>query len=84
MNKYEVVGSELKIQNVFEEIEQRDYFCFYDYEYKLDVTLQKTIFSKTTDLKEGLVQSYLWYKNHKDEVNKRDYIGFITTNISQF
>ena len=26
----------------------------------------------------------LWYKNHKDEVNKRDYIRFITTNISQF
>ena len=26
----------------------------------------------------------LWYKNHKDEVNKRNYIGFITTNISQF
>ena len=26
----------------------------------------------------------LWYKNHKDEVNKRNYIGFITTSISQF
>jgi len=39
--------------------------------------LQKSIFPNTTDLKEGLKQSYLWYKENKDKVNKRDYFGFI-------
>jgi len=39
--------------------------------------LQKSVFPKTTDLKEGLKQSYLWYKENKDKVNKRDYFGFI-------
>ena len=74
---YEVVGADLSVQNVYAQIEQRNYFSFYDYEYALDVSLQKSIFPKTTDLKEGLKQSYLWYKENKDKVNKRDYFGFI-------
>ena len=74
---YEVVGADLKVQNVYAQIEQRNYFSFYDYEYALDVSLQKSVFPKTTDLKEGLKQSYLWYKENKDKVNKRDYFGFI-------
>jgi dTDP-D-glucose 4,6-dehydratase len=74
---YEVVGADLKVQNVYAQIEQRNYFSFYDYEYALDVSLQKSIFPNTTDLKEGLRQSYLWYKENKDKVNKRDYFGFI-------
>ena len=78
---YEVVGTELKIQNVYENILQKNYFCFYDYEYELDVSLQKKLMAETTDLKEGLRQSYLWYKENKDKVNKRNYIEFIETNI---
>ena len=74
---YEVVGKDLKVQKVYAQIEQRNYFSFYDYEYALDVFLQKSVFPKTTDLKEGLKQSYLWYKENKDKVNKRDYFGFI-------
>ena len=41
------------------------------------MSLQKSVFPNTTDLKEGLKQSYLWYKENKDKVNKRDYFGFI-------
>ena len=78
---YEVVETELKIQNVYENILQKNYFCFYDYEYELDVSLQKKLMAETTDLKEGLRQSYLWYKENKDKVNKRNYIEFIETNI---
>ena len=64
-------------QLFYAQIEQRNYFSFYDYEYALDVSLQKSVFPKTTDLKEGLKQSYLWYKENKDKVNNRDYFGFI-------
>ena len=66
-----------KFVNVNKEINQRNYFCFYDYEYYLDVTKQKSLLVKTTDFKLGLQKSYEWYKNNKEKVNRKNYFEFI-------
>ena len=74
---YDVVGAPLNIVNVDESIEQRKYFSFYDYEYKLDVSRQKTLLNETMDLRDGLQGAYEWYKNNKGEVRRKDFIVFI-------
>lgn len=74
---YDVVGAPLEIVNVDESIEQRKYFSFYDYEYKLDVSRQKTLLNETMDLRDGLQGAYEWYKNNKGEVRRKDFIVFI-------
>ena len=74
---YDVVGAPLNIVNVGGAVEQRKYFCFYDYEYKLDVSRQKILLDKTTDLCVGLRGAYEWYKNNKGEVRRKDFIVFI-------
>lgn len=74
---YEVVGKNVEFVNVNKEINQRNYFCFYDYEYYLDVTKQKSLLVKTTDFKLGLQKSYEWYKNNKEKVNRKNYFEFI-------
>jgi dTDP-glucose 4,6-dehydratase len=49
---YQVVGKNLEVVSVSKNISQRNYFCFYDYEYYLDVTKQKSILENTTSLKD--------------------------------
>lgn len=43
--------------NVYEDIEQRTYFSFYNYEYYLDVKRQSAIYPETISLDEGLQES---------------------------
>lgn len=78
---YEVVGEKLEVINVSKEIPQRNYFPFYAYEYYLDVTKQKSLLNKTTNLKIGLEKSYQWYKNNKDKVNRKNYFDFIDNEL---
>ena len=63
--------------NVYEDIEQRNYFSFYDYEYMLDVTKQFDIMPEVKPLAEGLKESFEWYKNHQDQVSKKPYLDYI-------
>lgn len=74
---YDVVGAPLNIVNVDGAVEQRKYFSFYDYEYKLDVSRQKALLNETMDLRDGLQGAYEWYKNNKGEVRRKDFIVFI-------
>lgn len=74
---YEVAGEELDKVYVTDHDNQRDYFCFYDYEYMLDVSKQSKLLPKTKDLYEGLKESYDWYLAHQGDVNKKDYMKFI-------
>ncbi|MBE5885729.1 MAG: NAD-dependent epimerase/dehydratase family protein [Lachnospiraceae bacterium] len=74
---YDVVGAPLEIVNVDGAVEQRKYFSFYDYEYKLEVSRQKTLLNETIDLRDGLQGAYEWYKNNKGEVRRKDFIVFI-------
>lgn len=78
---YSIVGTEIKYVNVPKEINQREYFPFYDYEYALNVDNQRLLIEETIALEEGLRECYEWYQNHADEVRKKDYLTFIDKNL---
>ncbi|MDU5722294.1 MAG: NAD-dependent epimerase/dehydratase family protein [Clostridium butyricum] len=78
---YKVVGIPLEKVYVTKHNNQRDYFSFYDYEYSLDVTKQSELLMEEKDLFEGLKESYKWFKNNYNEVEKKDYIKYIEENF---
>jgi len=78
---YDIVGRPLDVVKVFDDIEQRNYFSFYDYEYYLDVTKQYELMESVKPLKEGLKESYDWYVENQDKVNKKSFFDFIDKNI---
>ena len=79
---YEIAGTPLRVKNVPGGIEQRNYFPFYDYEYVLDVALQKKILPATKSLYEGLKESYEWYKKNKEQVKKKNFIEYIDQTLA--
>ena len=74
---YKAVGRTVEFVNVYEDINQRSYFCFTDYEYYLDTTGQDEVIEETIDLEEGLKEAFDWYKDNQDKVNKKPYFEFI-------
>lgn len=74
---YKTVGKEPEFVNINEDLEQRNYFSFYDYEYYLDVSKQYELMSDIIPISEGLETAYQWYKNNQDKVWKKPYIEFI-------
>lgn len=74
---YAAVGKTPAFINVSSEIEQRNYFPFYDYGYILDTTLQNEIASDLTPLSIGLKRTYDWYKDNKTTVKPKNYFEFI-------
>lgn len=74
---YKTVGKEPEFINVNEDLEQRKYFSFYDYEYYLDVTKQYELMSDVISMSEGLEKAYQWYKDNQGQVWKKPYIEFI-------
>ena len=78
---YVAAGKKLEVKNVYEEINTRNYFCFTDYEYMLDVAKQDEVLCETIPLEEGLKEAFLWYKDHQSEVNKKPYLEFIDEHL---
>lgn len=78
---YKVVGAPLEKAYVANHNNQRDYFSFYNYEYILDVSMQKELLPEVKDLFEGLKESYEWFKDNRNEVVKKGYIEFIQKNF---
>ncbi len=78
---YACFGKVPNFVNVYDDIEQRKYFSFYDYEYYLDVQRQSKIYSEITTLEEGLKESAEWYLKHNLEVNKKPMFEFIDSNL---
>lgn len=74
---YECIGKTPSFVNVYEDIEQRNYFSFYDYEYCLDVSRQCKIYPETIPMQEGLKDAAEWYLQHKEEVNRKPYFEYI-------
>ena len=58
-------------------VEQRNYFSFYDYEYRLDVSAEKQWMPDTMLLADGLKEAYEWYQTHADCVRRKDFISYI-------
>ena len=74
---YRTAGKEAEFSHVSDGTEQRNYFCFYDYEYRLDVTEQTKLLPETKPLAEGLKEAFDWYIKHPDLVNRKNYIEYI-------
>lgn len=69
--------------NVYDDIEQRNYFSFYNYEYYLDVSRQNKFYPKTISLEEGIKDAAKWYLAHSSEVNKKPYFQYIDANLAE-
>lgn len=78
---YKAVGKTPKFVSVDKSINQRNYFCFYDYEYTLDVTKQCELMPSTIPLEIGLKEEYEWYKSNHSAVTPKTYIEFIDNNL---
>lgn len=78
---YSVTGNQVDFVNVYDNIEQRNYFSFYNYEYYLDVSKQSELMSDTKPLYEGLKEAFNWYKNNTDKVNKKPFLDYIDNNL---
>lgn len=74
---YSIVGKKPEFVPAYNEPEQRNYFCFYDYEYSLDVTRQYELMAQTMPLDKGLKEAFEWYRANKDEVIVKPYIEYI-------
>lgn len=55
----------------------RSYFCFYDYEYTLDISRMSALMPRTKPLSEGLKEEYEWYSCHKGEMIRKPYLEYI-------
>ena len=67
--------------NVGEDIEQRNYFSFHNYEYYLDVQQQNKIYPETISLEDGLKECAEWYVENESEVGKKSYMEYIDCNL---
>ncbi len=76
---YQAAGKALKPVHVYRHSQQRDYFCFHEYEYCLDVTKQMALIESTIPLDAGLRDAFRWYAAHKEEVARKAYMEFIDT-----
>lgn len=77
---YDVVGSRAETCSVAGH-PQRGYFCFHDYEYSLDGSKQVLLMPEVKPLSEGLKESYLWFREHREAVARRPYMEYIDKNI---
>lgn len=81
---YKLANKDCQIVNVDKKYSQCDYFCFYDYEYYLDVTKQYELMHETIPLEQGLKEEFEWYKNNINSIyNRKPYIDFIKNNIER-
>ena len=79
---YACLGKVPTFVNVYNDIEQRKYFSFYQYEYCLDVQRQNKIYPNTIPLDTGLKEAAVWYLENEAEVKKRPYFDYIDTNLA--
>lgn len=78
---YGVLGKKPEIRNVLFRINQREYFPFYDYAYRLDVSAMNELMPEVKLLETGLAQSYEWFSNHREEVRRKNLFEYIEDNL---
>jgi len=79
---YSAAGKQAEFINVHENIEQRNYFSFYDYAYYLDVSPQYALMEDVKPLDQGLKESFVWYMDNRDKVNKKPFIRYIDSTFA--
>ncbi len=60
---------------------QRSYFPFHEYEYCLDVSRQRVLMPELKPLETGLRESYTWFREHREEVNRKPLMDYIDEHI---
>ncbi len=80
---YLAAGKKPDFVNVYDDIEQRNYFSFYNYEYYLDVSKQYKLMGGVKDLERGLKEAFQWYKDNEDKVIKKPYFEYIDNNLAK-
>lgn len=78
---YNAAGKQAAFVNVLQDVEQRNYFSFYAYEYYLDVSSQYELMGDVKSLEQGLKESYNWYVKNMDKVSKKPFIAYIDNNL---
>ena len=79
---YAVLGKKPEFRFVTENIEQRNYFPFYDYGFMLKVDLMRELMPGVKPLEQGLEESYRWYAENRSLVLKKPLSEFISENFS--
>lgn len=80
---YRAAGEEAGFVNVYDEIEQRNYFSFYDYEYRLDVSRQYELMPDAKPLHSGLQETFQWYQAHPGEAAPKPYLEYIDRHLAR-
>ena len=79
---YRIAGKTPRFVSVDRSVFQRNYFCFHDYEYVLDVSRQSALMPDTLPLEQGLKEEFEWYKNNPDSVYRRNpYMEYIDSHL---
>jgi hypothetical protein len=71
------VGRTPRFEYVTDDIPQRSYFPFYDYEYVLDVKAMNALINRLTPLEDSLRQSYEWFRNNRNSIVRKPLKEFI-------
>lgn len=80
---YRAAGKEPHFIRVDQSVPRRDYFCFYDYEYVLDVSKQNALMPDALPLSQGLREEFDWYRENPDSVyNRKPYLRFIDEHLA--
>ena len=79
---YAVCDREPAFVPVSADVEQRQYFPFYNYEYTLDVTAQCRLMGDFIPLEKGLAEALCWYRQHGDGVRKKPLLAYIDRYLS--
>lgn len=74
---YRVAGKQAELVNVYEDINPRNYFSFYDYEYYLDVSRQHELMPDMKPFFEGLQEAFDWYRKNPGEVSRKPFLDYI-------
>ena len=79
---YAACGKEPRFVSVSHDVEQRQYFPFYNYEYVLDVSAQCSLMRDFIPMEKGLEEAFAWYCNHRDEVRRKPLLEYIDRYLS--
>lgn len=78
---YNVLGKEPEIVKVLFRINQREYFPFYDYAYKLDVSAMSALMPDVKPLEQGLREAYEWFSENRGEIRRKTFFEYIENNL---
>lgn len=80
---YKVLGKTVQFESVYSDVNQRDYFPFLDYDYRLDVEEMQKLMPKVKHLEDGLKESYEWYRENRELVRVKPLIQYIDERIKE-